>query len=133
MSAWNDYVTAALLGAEKATPPALPTVIEPTLGATADLEREARFLTQAGALTLWRRAGWKPAPNETEIRESEPEATKPVTRASAAHLRAMLEGAAPPCSRNGSAKRPGWVATCRPSCFRPCSIAPDRIARSDPS
>lgn len=92
MSAWNDYVTAALLGAEKATPPALPTVIEPALGDTTALEREARFLTQAGALSLWRRAGWKPTRNESAVRSSEPEATKPVNRASAAHLRTMLGG-----------------------------------------
>src|SRR4051812_21232890 len=83
MSAWNDYVTAALLGAEKASPPALPAQIEPALGGT--LPPEARFLTQAGALAFWRRAGWKPGRRATDMQPAESEATKPVPRAGVAH------------------------------------------------
>ena len=103
MSAWKDYVTAALLGAGKAAPPPLPAQLHAVLADAAAPDDEARFLTQAGALALWRRAGRKPARHAAEIRPSDPETTTPLGRASATHLRAMLSGRCP-------AVLPEWLA-----------------------
>lgn len=92
MSAWKDCVTAALLGAGKAAMPPLPAQLHEALGDASAVDDEARFLTHAGALALWRRGGRKPTRSETEIRTSDPETTMSLSRASAAHLRAMLSG-----------------------------------------
>ena len=95
MSAWNDFVTAALLGTDKGGAlPATPAALQETLGPAAGLERDARFLTHAGALALWRRAGWKPGRSEATL----PSVVAPevgrslVGAASVAHLHAMLSG-----------------------------------------
>jgi len=92
MSAWNDYVTAALLGSGKGPPPSLPANLHSLLAKAGAGNDEVRFLTRAGALALSRRAGWKSARSEFEICPCEPEGTAPVGRASAGHLRAMLAG-----------------------------------------
>lgn len=95
MSAWNDYTTAALLGTEKATPPPLPPALEAAVVEAGSLDREAGFLTRAGALALWRRAGFQPLPNEAVIPPALSETTAPVSPAGAAHLRTMLGGRCP--------------------------------------
>ena len=59
MSAWKDCVTTAMIGSAHAPPLALPESILAALGDLAAAE-EVRLLTQAGALALWRRAGWQP-------------------------------------------------------------------------
>ena len=92
MSVWKDYVTAALLGAGKTPPPALPGALALVQGAAVGLEEEAKFLTQAGALALWRRAGWKPVQDDSPANVAEAETTQPIGRASVGHLRAMLSG-----------------------------------------
>lgn len=90
---WKDCVTTALLGVEKAgAPPELPASVVAALGGCEEMDREAAFLTRAGALALWRRAGWKPTRDEAVIQPAQPETTEPVSRASAAHLHAMLGG-----------------------------------------
>ena len=94
MSAWKDLVTTALLGTEKggATPP-LPAALEDVLGPAGNLDPEARFLTRAGALALWRRAGWKPGRDEATIHPpAPPETGTLVNPTSIGHLRAMLGG-----------------------------------------
>lgn len=92
MSAWKDHVTASLIGCGKATPSELPAPLRSALGEITTLDAEARFLTQAGALALWREAGWTPARHTTEILAAEPEATVPLSPASVGHLRAMMAG-----------------------------------------
>ncbi|MES2571976.1 MAG: DUF5691 domain-containing protein, partial [Verrucomicrobiota bacterium] len=92
MSTWNDFVTAALIGSEKTAPPPLPSSIEATLAAAAEMDREIRFLTQAGALALYRRAGRKLSGNQTAIALAEPETTRRINAASTTFLRAMLGG-----------------------------------------
>jgi hypothetical protein len=92
MSAWNDFVTVALIGAEKSAAPPLPAELDAALAGTAGQERSVQFLTQAGALAWWRRAGWTPPRDQTGLRVAEPETTKPINRASAAHLLTMLAG-----------------------------------------
>ena len=92
MSAWKDYVTAALLGAGKTPPPPLPEALAPVQSAAAGLPGEAQFLTQAGAFALWRRAGWRPPQDESAPNIAEAETTRPLGRASVGHLRAMLSG-----------------------------------------
>ncbi|MFI0407495.1 DUF5691 domain-containing protein [Actinomadura sp. 3N508] len=54
MTAWNEHVTAALLGTERRDPPALP-------GAPATGDRPGRLLDQAAVLAVRRRAGRVPA------------------------------------------------------------------------
>lgn len=90
MSVWKDFVTAALLGTERGTSPELPAALEPVLSAATGLGREAEFLTRAGALSLWRTAGWKPPRTETPGTLSEPDSLPLVSRASAGHLRTIL-------------------------------------------
>ncbi|EDY20771.1 conserved hypothetical protein [Chthoniobacter flavus Ellin428] len=92
MSAWKDYVTAALLGSGKSALPALPSSLQAALGDTETMDAESRFLTHAGAIALWRRAGWKPLHHETAVVAAESESTAPLSRASMGHLRAMLAG-----------------------------------------
>ncbi len=90
MSAWKDYVTAALIGAEKTAPPPLPAAVQAPLDPAASLDPTTRFLTHAGALALWRRAGFTPPTTTTEIKPAEAETTREINRTSAAHLRMML-------------------------------------------
>jgi hypothetical protein len=124
LSAWTDYVTAALLGAGKAQPPPLPAALESALHASPPLEGEARFLTQAGALALWRRAGWQPARSETAVAPSEPEATALISRASAAHLRTMLGGRC-------AAVLPEWLReAARMGCHVPPELLPALLDRA---
>ncbi len=94
MSAWKDFVTTSLLGTEKsAAISTVPTALGEVLGPTEKLNPEARFLTRAGALALWRRAGWKPVRGEARIFPLAPvEAGSLVNPMSIAHLRMMLGG-----------------------------------------
>ena len=94
MSAWKDFVTAALLGTEKSgAPTALPTPLEKLLGTAETLAPEARFLTRAGTLALWRRAGWKPLRHEAATEPAAPRESRPFVHPEcAAHLCAMLGG-----------------------------------------
>jgi hypothetical protein len=92
VSAWRDYVTAGLVGSGKSAPLVLPAQLGGALGEAAAPGDDSRFLTEAGAVALWRRCGWKPARNELPIHPSEPETTAPLGSASAGHLRAMLMG-----------------------------------------
>ena len=103
MSAWKDFSTAALLGTGKGAPPALPSQLQVIAGETAALSDEARFLTQAGALALWRRAGWQPSASDAETSPCEAETTAPLGRASVGHLRAMISG-------SGAGVLPEWLA-----------------------
>ncbi len=104
MSAWKDFVTASLLGTEKsgaATP--LPAALGEVLGPAEKLDPEARFLTRAGALALWRRAGWKPVRGEAAVHPPAPAESLPlINPASIAHLRAMLDG-------HGAEVLPEWL------------------------
>lgn len=90
MSAWKEYVTAALIGAEKSAPPPLPAAVQQSVTAAEALEPVPRFLTQAGALALWRRLGLVPPTHAAEVKPAAPESTREVSRTSAAHLRMML-------------------------------------------
>jgi hypothetical protein len=92
MSVWKDYVTAALLGVDKAAPPALPGPLEETLRELGAIDREVQFLTRAGALALWRKTGWKPIQGGVDIRAAEAETTALLSKASSGHLRTMLSG-----------------------------------------
>lgn len=94
MSVWKDFVTASLLGTEKSgTVPALPAALGELLGPAAKLTPEAQFLTRAGALALWRRAGWKPGRGEvTTFPPAPAETGLLVNPTSIAHLRVMLGG-----------------------------------------
>ena len=94
MSAWKDLVTASLLGTEKsgaATP--LPAALGEVLGSLGKLNPEAQFLTRAGALALWRQAGWKPIRDEAAVHSPSPPENLPlINPTSIAHLRALLDG-----------------------------------------
>ncbi len=94
MSAWKDCVTAALLGTGRdPAMPGLPTALEPAVAPAKKLGREAEFLTRAGALAWWRRAGWKPSVDNIAPVVSATGETLPCVRlACMAHLRVMLGG-----------------------------------------
>ncbi len=94
MSAWKDFVTASLLGTEKGgATAAIPAVMGDVLGPAEKLDPEARFLTRAGAVALWKRTGWKPVRGEVLLSPpSPPESVPLINPASIAHLRAMLGG-----------------------------------------
>lgn len=92
MSAWKDFVTAALLGTERTGPALPPTPLDDTIALAETMSREEQFLTRAGAFAIWRRAGWKPGSITVEGTPAPDETLSPVSRASAAHLRAMLGG-----------------------------------------
>ncbi|MGV3531246.1 MAG: DUF5691 domain-containing protein [Chthoniobacteraceae bacterium] len=104
MSAWKDFVTAALLGTEKGMDPKLPGSLAAVLEATGGTDREQRFLTQAGAFGLWRKTGAKPAIRTEVLAPAEREELPLITSAAASHLRTML---------NGTHKEmlPEWLAT----------------------
>jgi hypothetical protein len=92
MSTWEDYVTAALVGVGKSPAPPLPAGLEEALPPPAGGEQALQFLTRAGALALWRQAGRRPSAGALTVRPAEPETTRLVSAASAAHLRTMLGG-----------------------------------------
>ncbi len=94
MSVWKDFVTTSLLGTEKnVMTTALPAELGEVLGSTEKLNPEAQFLTRAGALALWRRAGWKPVRDEMATHPpAPPETLSLINPTSTAHLRAMLDG-----------------------------------------
>jgi hypothetical protein len=92
MSAWKDFVTAALLGTERSGPSMPQTSLDDAIALPESMSREEQFLTRAGALAIWRRAGWRPG-NVPVVDSPAPDESLPlVGRASAAHLRAMLGG-----------------------------------------
>ncbi|RYD79587.1 MAG: hypothetical protein EOP84_12845, partial [Verrucomicrobiaceae bacterium] len=93
MSAWNDLVTAALLGMERnpQTPP-VPGTLAEVLPDVQSLPREELFLATAGAYATWRRAGIKPAQITAAVQYADAEELPAVSTASAAHLRQMLAG-----------------------------------------
>ncbi|MFG1852331.1 DUF5691 domain-containing protein [Actinomadura geliboluensis] len=92
MSAWNEHVTAALLGTERRDPPALPEAPAETG------DRAGRLLDQAALLAVRRRAGWAPSGPGSEGAAPEPVALAPVEDApvvppaAAARLRRILAG-----------------------------------------
>lgn len=92
MSTWKDFVTAALLGSERAAAPPLPGLLAGAVGQTSELPAESRFLLDAGAMALWRRAGLKPSGSSTGLSAAETETNPPVGQACLAHLRIMLGG-----------------------------------------
>jgi len=92
VSAWRDCVTAALLGVGKGGESPLPGALEPSMAGAAAFDRETQFLTRAGALALWRRAGWKPPEIPCALAPAEPEVTHPISAVSAGHLQLMLGG-----------------------------------------
>ncbi len=94
MSAWKDFVTVSLLGTEKSGATAtLPAALGDILEPAGKLPPEAQFLTRAGALALWRRAGWKPVRGEATAPPLSPSESIPlINPTSIAHLRAMLDG-----------------------------------------
>ncbi|GGV08645.1 hypothetical protein GCM10010182_30160 [Actinomadura cremea] len=87
MSAWDEHVTAALLGTERRDPPALP-------GEPGGDDAAARLLDQAALLTVRRRAGYVPVRSG----DLEPIAPAPVEHdpavpdAAAARLARILAG-----------------------------------------
>ena len=89
---WPDFVTAALLGSEKATAPELPPAIATAVELSADAPKPLRLLTEAGALSMWRRAGWVPPRETSSIAVAAPETLPLISRASTSHLRDLLSG-----------------------------------------
>lgn len=96
MSSWNEFVTAALLGTERAKLPPLPEELSELLGS------ESKLLASAGAIALWRRCGWKPKESADTLLPARPETLPVLNRTSAAHLRQMLDG-------NYSGVLPEWL------------------------
>src|ERR1700677_3298820 len=92
MSAWGDFITTALIGTEKSPSSALPDALEQTVVPPVEQEAGAKFLTQAGAFALWRKAGWKPPRVSVSIAPAEPEEYIPLGNGSTMHLRLMLGG-----------------------------------------
>ena len=97
MSAWKDHVTAALIGMESGgsqATPALPAELDGALAvATSTLSPEAAFLTRAGAMAWWRRAGYRPPVSaEPPPLPCSPDTAPLVSDTSSGHLRLMLGG-----------------------------------------
>ena len=94
MSVWKNLVTASLLGTEKGgATTTLPASLESVLGPAGKLNPEAQFLTRAGALALWRRAGWKSFQAKVAVAPACPSDGQPlVNPTSIVHLRTMLGG-----------------------------------------
>src|SRR2546430_1056270 len=92
MSAWKQMVSAALVGTNQAKASSLPSALASALPARDVAKPEEQFLIQAGALALWRRAGWKPIKPDIVITPAEPETRSSISRRSANHLRRMLRG-----------------------------------------
>lgn len=115
MSAWNEFVTASLLGTEKPGALALPEDLETMLGefvGSADLSAERQFLLRAGALALWRRAGFKPAEKAADgIPSVENDERQPIPKAAVSHLYEMLAGRFPEVL-------PEWFSLVRARNFR---------------
>ena len=101
---WKDFVTNTIIGTERGIPLDLPDAVAATLDApiVARQGRESRFLTRAGAYAVWRRAAWRPpveARDNAALGGAAPAVAEPeeglhtaMSRASEAHLRAMLDG-----------------------------------------
>lgn len=89
MSEWKDFVTSALIGTEKGAPAVLPEGLNSVLVQAAP---ETSFLTRAGALSLWRKAGWKPGASGPPPAAAAPEESRPIRGACKEHLRTMLGG-----------------------------------------
>lgn len=85
MKIWDDLVTAALLGQAQARPPALPAPVAALLPES----ESPRLLAAAGALTLWRRAGWRAPEIGVGPEPAADETTAPLGPASRAHLRTL--------------------------------------------
>lgn len=124
MSEWKDFVTAALLGTAQGAPPALPDELAPVQTGSDPLEREVQFLTRAGALALWRRAGWKAPHTDTGVAAALPETLPVVSRVSAGHLRIMLE-------QHCAAVLPEWLEAVACSGLRvPPELVPSLLERA---
>ncbi|MFA1538985.1 DUF5691 domain-containing protein [Actinomadura monticuli] len=118
MSAWNEHVTAALLGTERRDPPALP-------GAPAEGgDRAGRLLDQAALLAVRRRAGLAPSSAATEPIALAPVEDAPVVpRAAAARLRRILAG-------EQIRVLPEWLDAAAARGFRvPAQALPDLLER----
>jgi hypothetical protein len=92
MSAWKDLVTMALLGTERGSPSVPRGPLDESIALPEALSREEQFLSRAGALALWRRAGWSPTLATGDDSTALDETLPLMSRTCAAHLRAMLGG-----------------------------------------
>jgi hypothetical protein len=92
MTAWKEFVTAAVIGTERGSPPTLPAALDPVVGADGELKPETRFLTRAGALALWRKAGYTPPSGDAVLAPAENEEAPLVKLNTTTHLRAVLSG-----------------------------------------
>ncbi|WP_284454695.1 DUF5691 domain-containing protein [Actinomadura madurae] len=118
MSAWNEHVTAALLGTERRDPPVLAE-------APADPgDRAGRLLDQAALLAVRRRAGRAPAAVAPEPVALAPVEDAPVVpRAAAARLRRILGG-------EQIRVLPEWLDAAAARGFRvPAQTLPDLLER----
>lgn len=88
---WNELTTAALLGTERGASPDLPSALADVLSANRPGNREVCFLTEAGAFSLWRRAGWIPPQRQVSATFCEPDAVRLIGQASIGHLLSMLQ------------------------------------------
>ncbi|GAA2312782.1 DUF5691 domain-containing protein [Actinomadura luteofluorescens] len=90
MTAWDEHVTAALLGTERRDPPVLA---EAPGGGDGDGDKAGRLLDQAALLAVRRRAGQVPSGTPAEPVALAPVEDVPaVARAAAARLRRILGG-----------------------------------------
>ncbi|MEV0662864.1 DUF5691 domain-containing protein [Actinomadura luteofluorescens] len=91
MTAWDEHVTAALLGTERRDPPALAEA--PGGGRDGGGDKAGRLLDQAALLAVRRRAGQAPSGTPAEPVALAPVEDVPaVARAAAARLRRILGG-----------------------------------------
>jgi hypothetical protein len=98
MSTWQDLVTAALIGTERAVVPAtaipgLPTVDDDAAGGSA-MDPAAILLDRAALLTAARRAG-RPCDHAEPLPAAEPDRRPAVSPAAGARLALMLSGQHP--------------------------------------
>ena len=93
MSAWTQFVSTALVGTSQGQAPELPgplpEIFPPAAGPG---EREAAFLAAAGALSLWRRAGWLPPELTSVTPPAEAESRVAISGRNDHHLRRMAQG-----------------------------------------
>lgn len=118
MSAWNEHVTAALLGTERRDPPVLPE-------APAEAgDRAGRLLDQAALLAVRRRAGLVPSGAAPEPVAPAPVEDRPVVpRAAAARLRRILAG-------EQTRVLPEWLGAAAERGYRvPAQALPDLLER----
>ncbi|NVI87316.1 DUF5691 domain-containing protein [Actinomadura sp. BRA 177] len=118
MSAWNQHVTAALLGTERRDPPVLPEAPD-GVG-----DRAGRLLDQAALLAVRRRAGSVPSGAAPEPVALAPVEDVPVVpRAAAARLRRILSG-------EHLRVLPEWLDAAAARGFRvPAQTLPDLLER----